>query len=755
MSRRDSEDSSPHDELKSRSTTPHSNQNEGNDETMEEDSNEDNGDHCKDPSLITRICDVKFSRPHGDILYRVCWYQGGVLRKTWETEKQMQTWTRDPMVAIVFQDFQFCKQDALKVAMQKKTELETKKSGPGWVYEERPGGAAEDEPEVFYGSSTDQLAGETARLFDPSHKFTETEKMLAKVNTLSGKRLTRSQLNVVRKNEGSDSSAPPSRGTTPVPIRGRKTRGVTKAPPARRGRGRKQAGSTRVEQENADSTVENEVVSDEPIIQFVPSVAFPEEDSPTSSVASNTPSKSPKKSVKKRVTLEDDEDTQPIENKTAAQESNESTSAAQHPIKKRALVGRRVLSLEEMGITTAMIEQASKPFDETKRLVARKAHEELADQVDKIAGSLRNSSIQETFTQAILEGKIERARELVEFHKVCPMSSDFNLLATDRITGQNLLHKVCQISCNDAKVRRPEYTHALCDTAEYLIVSGLDPRQVDSSEKTALQYAIDKKILCRVRRLLALRAPVNIRGIELKNSILYQTYIANNRLIFKLLLDNGANFAPLEHEIRHNKVPFNKFIKEDLLKHFHMLKQRFNDAKRKVLIDIEEVHPVSPMYVANFYEGPKLWFDFHYNAEKIPTAEYFFVLFVATAVVDETNRWHLALWGDSPLETEPVLNDDDMIPIQFIEQYGPMNTASKKSAIFLGTPCVGANRLSITLNQNKGPPPLGNGFAYALSHNWKIVLQMSLLKKSRQKGILKQPTQSVLERAPDAPSSYY
>lgn len=57
-----------------------------------------------------------------------------------------------------------------------------------------------------------------------------------------------------------------------------------------------------------------------------------------------------------------------------------------------------------------------------------------------------------------------------------------------------------------------------------------------------------------------------------------------------------------------------------------------------VFSDIEELHTVSPMYVANFYEGPELWFDFNYRAEHIPTADYFFVLFVATAVIDDSNR---------------------------------------------------------------------------------------------------------------------
>ncbi|CAJ0954723.1 unnamed protein product, partial [Mesorhabditis belari] len=739
-------------------------------EVVEE--NDGNNEHCNDPDRITSICDAKFSPVHGEILYRVCWYQENVLRKTWETETRMEALAKDPMLALLLQAFQFREQNLLETMMQKKTEFQKNKSGRGWVYEET--NCKENEPPIFYGSNTNQLDGEAARLFDSSHKFTETEKALAMLNTNPGKRLTRSQLSAVWINDRNDGSASSSSITTP-------TLGATKTPPARRERGRvrdrKSAGTSRAKKGNADNT-STQAVLDEPIVQHVSS----ESSDLLTAEMSNT-QKTKQKTKKRPIVEEEDGDADTrTTHETVTQEEelqqnstiptldllgclkldpntlpSASISATVPERKKRTIVGRRVLPLENIGITAEMMEQASKPIDEIQQLVERKALEESADQVERIARSLQSNCVQEAFTKAILEGKVDHARGLAKFHVLCPISSNFNIQATDEITGQNLLHKVCQVSCNDAKVRDPDYMHALCDATEYLIQSGLDPRQVDLSDKTALQYAVEKKLFCRVRRLLSLRAPVNFQGIELKDSLLYQAYTSNHRSIFKLLLDNGANFSQLEKMIAIGRIPHNRVLNEVLKTHSNALKQRFNEAKRKVLIDIEEVHPVSSMYVANFYEGPTFWFDFHYHAENIPTADYFFVLFVATAVVDESNKWHMALWGDSPLKTEPVLNEEEMIPIQYIEQYGPMNTSSKKSAIFLGTPLVGANRFHVTLNKSKSPPPLGDGNAYTMCHNWKIVLQMSLLKKSKQKVTLKASTstQPILEHAPDAPSSYY
>ncbi|CAJ0580434.1 unnamed protein product, partial [Mesorhabditis spiculigera] len=739
-------------------------------DTVAGDGSDSDVDDVLTPEMISKVDDVRFNAPLNQIQYRVIWQCDGDERKSWKDyEKLLKFGKRDAIFGDLLD--QFREEHAEKVTFHEEAAKEFAHTGIYNGYEYKP--SADELLDSFCGQAVEDLRGETATLYDPSHKLTATEKVLTQINTSAvGGRMTRSRLRDLH--DGSGDSGPNSRSNTPTfatkPARGRR-KAPARQPPARRGRKPtapavehelpKQEMDTEEDSGNRNGlTVKYEVPDDDSVETALMDESVPgsstveepveEEPEPVAPVK-KPPGRAPRKTpAKKAVLIDDDSDddeevviSRPKTSRarkrnadppsTPKQEPEaEAVAPAAEPEKslekpKRELKGRMMTTY----FTPEQLAAAAKPMNEILSMALKQRRNVRMEAVDQFAIEARHGvSHRQIFTDAILRGDLKKAKTVIAYHKENPTGSDLAVAYVDS-KGQNLLHRLCQISCNQPDIKRSTYQHALCDAAEYLFLLGVDPRVVDKLGKTPLYYAISRNLKCRVRRLLAFNAPVNLLT-PFKDSFLYNAYAMNDAQLFRLLLEHGAGFHLLEETAANNRLTVRPQIKEAFNRHKTMIEAQFRDARKRVYIACEELEAISPVFVANFYEGPAYNFIFNYDPKQFVSPSCFFALSVATAIVEEKGRWRLLMWGASPLAGEPLLNREPCPSIQYLQQYAGWSQSQNqnhRSACFIATPKPGENVIDLRLDPAMCPAPVGQSSTCQETSNMKILVQICLLKQ--------------------------
>ncbi|CAD6186132.1 unnamed protein product [Caenorhabditis auriculariae] len=185
---------------------------------LEEEAEEDDDD---DVFEMEAVLDVRWCHKKKCLLYLIKWFQDD--NTTWENESACISSESVGML----EEFRRTHTEKIAAILEqqekKKGERKARNQKKLWEYVEAPN--PEDNPlapreltvnDEYYGLPVKQLQGESRRLFDPTHRQTETDLLLATM-AAEGARASRSKTaKLLQSTTGSDGSGCPSRSETPT-----------------------------------------------------------------------------------------------------------------------------------------------------------------------------------------------------------------------------------------------------------------------------------------------------------------------------------------------------------------------------------------------------------------------------------------------------------------------------------------------------------------------------------------------------------
>lgn len=135
--------------------------------------------------------------------------------------------------------------------------------------------------------------------------------------------------------------------------------------------------------------------------------------------------------------------------------------------------------------------------------------------------------------------------------------------------GKTLLHRVCEIKCHSS--------HIQCELIDILVAAGarMDARD-NRKGQIPLHRAIESGRLCHVRKLLALRSPINIPDFQDQPPIVAAFNSVNTESeLLACLLNAGATFQPVFRA----KPSENKHLLKKVLAHQNRLSTALEAAR--------------------------------------------------------------------------------------------------------------------------------------------------------------------------------
>ncbi|KAH7726620.1 hypothetical protein AAVH_05504 [Aphelenchoides avenae] len=137
---------------------------------------------------------------------------------------------------------------------------------------------------------------------------------------------------------------------------------------------------------------------------------------------------------------------------------------------------------------------------------------------------------QQEFEEAVMTGDIVTVRAAL---RGGPGSLDLNPRDAE---GRSLLHRLCELKCDPS--------HTADEILDLLVSKGAKLDAKDARQEwLPIDYAIHKHRLCRLRKLLSLRSPINTTGRD-GQTPLVRCFDCGDGDFMKALLLAGATFQP-------------------------------------------------------------------------------------------------------------------------------------------------------------------------------------------------------------------
>uniref|UniRef100_A0A915CY25 Chromo domain-containing protein n=1 Tax=Ditylenchus dipsaci TaxID=166011 RepID=A0A915CY25_9BILA len=276
---------------------------------------------------------------------------------------------------------------------------------------------------------------------------------------------------------------------------------------------------------------------------------------------------------------------------------------------------------------------------------------------------------QEEFEEAVMEGKVDRVRAALRTEK-----GRLDVNEVDA-SGRTLLHKVCEIKCG--------MTHTQCELIDILVANGARMDAKDTTNgQIPLHVAIANRRLCHVRKLLALRSPVNTSDYSDQPPIVTAFNCSDAEFIVALL-NAGATFQPAFRA----KPATNKHLLKRVLSHQTRLQTSFDKARQTITSNMT-VNPVSPIFVNPLYEAREIEHSFRVDDATLPGPHCAYMVF--TCLCDfSTDRLDSRMWSSSPVVRISINNRDCRL------------LQEKSKFVFLAALRNGFNMLNIELNASQ------------------------------------------------------
>ncbi|KAL7073967.1 hypothetical protein ACQ4LE_006615 [Meloidogyne hapla] len=280
---------------------------------------------------------------------------------------------------------------------------------------------------------------------------------------------------------------------------------------------------------------------------------------------------------------------------------------------------------------------------------------------------------QEEFYELVLDGKVEKVRELLLLNAQKPF---LDLNRCDDL-GKALVHKLCEIRCG--------VSHTQCELINLLVTNGarLDMAE-HSNGQIPLHLAIANRRICHVKTLLSLRTPLNSPDRSGKTPAMQALECSSDYDFLKLLLSFGASFTQLSDKVYKDKEKYKKQLRI-ISEHESRIRRAFNSARTNVTMEMT-LRNVSQVFVSPLHEGEMIQ-NFTLNTQpQLPDTNHAYVLFVAVAEFqcDDTDKEfcctvNARMWGRSPV-ISASMNDKECVQFK-----------SGNNFAFLCVPCRDRN----------------------------------------------------------------
>nr|CAD2165714.1 unnamed protein product [Meloidogyne enterolobii] len=280
---------------------------------------------------------------------------------------------------------------------------------------------------------------------------------------------------------------------------------------------------------------------------------------------------------------------------------------------------------------------------------------------------------QEEFDELVLDGKVEKVRELLLLNGQKPF---LDLNRCDDL-GKALVHKLCEIRCG--------VSHTQCELITLLVTNGarLDMAE-HSNGQIPLHIAIANRRICHVKTLLSLRTPLNSPDRSGKTPAMQALECSSDYDFLKLLLSFGASFTQLSDKVYKDKEKYKKQLRI-ISEHESRIRRAFNSARTNVTMEMT-LRNVSQVFVSPLHEGEMIQ-NFTLNTQpQLPDTNHAYVLFVAVAEFqcDDTDKElcctvNARMWGRSPV-ISASMNDKECVQLK-----------SGNNFAFLCVPCRDRN----------------------------------------------------------------
>ncbi|KAI1728702.1 M-phase phosphoprotein 8-like isoform X1 [Ditylenchus destructor] len=296
-------------------------------------------------------------------------------------------------------------------------------------------------------------------------------------------------------------------------------------------------------------------------------------------------------------------------------------------------------------------------------------NEYIAEELKKAEPSPIQLSQQE-FEEAVMDGKVDKVRAAL----AAKDKDNINLDSTDG-SGLTLLHKLCEVKCNA--------THTQCELIEVMVTNGARMDAIEtSSGQIPLHAAIANRRICHVKKLLALRSPVNTPDYSDQPPIV-TAFNCSDAEFINALLNAGATFQPAFR----NKPSTNKHLLKKVISHQARLQSAFDKARNTITSNMT-AKPISPIFVNPLYESRNIEHSFRMDEATLPGPNCAFMVF--TCLCDfSTDRFESRMWSWSPVVRISINNRDCKL----------LQESSK--FVFLAQLRNGFNMLNIELNPSQ------------------------------------------------------
>lgn len=240
---------------------------------------------------------------------------------------------------------------------------------------------------------------------------------------------------------------------------------------------------------------------------------------------------------------------------------------------------------------------------------------------------------------AVLQGNISLAKGSLR-HSMWRNSA---LHLDEKRFGKNLVMEICEKNCDES--------HMLDDMLRFLVYAGARLDTVDDVRgRTPLHIAAANELWCRIRVLLSLRSPVNMKDNDGKTPL--QIVMSSRASSFHvvraiyLLLEYGADVNEvIERQQKNRFIPRLIEYREKLTKHFE-------EARQKVLIDMTVKRAITPVIVRSVWEcygkNRIIQYDFKHESSYLPNVRYMYVIVLALFDYRGPRMWKIRMWGNSP-----------------------------------------------------------------------------------------------------------
>ncbi|KAI1721849.1 M-phase phosphoprotein 8-like isoform X1 [Ditylenchus destructor] len=277
---------------------------------------------------------------------------------------------------------------------------------------------------------------------------------------------------------------------------------------------------------------------------------------------------------------------------------------------------------------------------------------------------------QQEFEEAVMDGKVDKVRAAL----AAKDKDNINLDSTDG-SGLTLLHKLCEVKCNA--------THTQCELIEVMVTNGARMDAIEtSSGQIPLHAAIANRRICHVKKLLALRSPVNTPDYSDQPPIV-TAFNCSDAEFINALLNAGATFQPAFR----NKPSMNKHLLKKVISHQSRLQSAFDKARNTITSNMT-AKPISPIFVNPLYEARNIEHSFRMDEATLPGPNCAFMVF--TCLCDfSTDRFESRMWSWSPV-VRISINSRDCKLLQESSKF-----------VFLAQLRNGFNMLNIELNPSQ------------------------------------------------------